>query len=151
MDIKSYVEFELKSTYEKLSELFDIPLEKVMEWVENPGDLSAKYWNKILEKSYHTIDFMEAYEKPNSSALNFDYSYLNKNEKNQITEIFDEFDAEYRCTCSRESYEKALISLGAGELDEMIAENKPIEMTCRFCDNKQTFTAEELRALRSQI
>ena len=64
-------------------------------------------------------------------------------------EIFDEFDTEYRCSCSRESYEKALISLGSAELTEMIDEGKPIEMTCRFCDNKQSFSVEELKILRS--
>ncbi len=66
-------------------------------------------------------------------------------------EVFDEFDTEYRCTCSRESYEKALISLGADELTEMIDEGKQIETTCRFCDNKQSFTVDELKALVKQI
>lgn len=122
MDIKSYVECELKSTYEKLSVLFDIPLEKVIEWAENPGDLSAKYWNKILEKSYHTIDFMEAYEKPNSSALNFDYSYLNKNEKNQITEIFDEFDLTY--VDNRITKYKNLVSIMQAKMIELIKKPK---------------------------
>ncbi len=64
-------------------------------------------------------------------------------------EVFDEFDTEYRCSCSRESYEKALISLGSDELTDMIDEGKPIEMTCRFCDNKQSFSVEELKMLRS--
>lgn len=66
-------------------------------------------------------------------------------------EVFDEFDTEYRCTCSRQSYENALISLGRDELNEMIAENKEIEMTCRFCDNKQIFSVDELKALAAQI
>lgn len=62
-------------------------------------------------------------------------------------EVFDEFDTEYRCTCSRNGYEKALISLGKEELNAMIAEGKPIEMTCRFCDNKQKFDVEQLAEL----
>lgn len=65
-------------------------------------------------------------------------------------EVFDEFDTEYRCTCSREGYERALISLGKDELSEMIAEGKPIEMTCRFCDNKQTFGTDRLTELLTQ-
>lgn len=65
-------------------------------------------------------------------------------------EVFDEFDTEYRCSCSREGYEKALISLGKDELSEMIAEGKPIEMTCRFCDNRQKFEVKELEELLSQ-
>ena len=60
-------------------------------------------------------------------------------------EIFDEFDCYYKCNCSREKFENALISLGEKELTEMISENKDFEMTCRFCDRKQSFTVEELK------
>ncbi len=65
-------------------------------------------------------------------------------------EIFDEFDTEYRCTCGRKAYERALISLGKKELDEMIAEGKPIEMTCRFCNRGESFTPEELSLLKKR-
>lgn len=66
-------------------------------------------------------------------------------------EVFDEFDTEYRCTCSRDGYEKALISLGREELVDMIKDGKDIEMTCRFCDNKQSFSVEQLSALAEQL
>ena len=62
-------------------------------------------------------------------------------------DVFDEFDTEYRCSCSREAYEKALISLGKKELQEMIDEGKPIEMTCRFCSRHETFTVDELNGM----
>ncbi len=62
-------------------------------------------------------------------------------------EIFDEFDTEYRCTCNRSAFERALISVGSEELSEMISEGKEIEMTCQFCDNRQTFNTDELKAL----
>ena len=65
-------------------------------------------------------------------------------------EVFDEFDTEYRCNCSRERFSKALISLGKAELSAMISEDKEIEMTCRFCDNVQKFTPDELVALLSE-
>lgn len=66
-------------------------------------------------------------------------------------EVFDEFDTEYRCICSRDGYEKALISLGREELVDMIKDGKDIEMTCRFCDNKQSFSVEQLSALAEQL
>jgi len=62
-------------------------------------------------------------------------------------DVFDEFDTEYRCSCSRGAYEKALISLGRKELGDMISEDKPIEMTCHFCNRHETFTVDELSAL----
>ena len=63
-------------------------------------------------------------------------------------DIFDEFDTEYRCPCSRAAYEKALISLGKKELQEMIDEGETIEMTCHFCSRRENFTVEELTALQ---
>lgn len=65
-------------------------------------------------------------------------------------EVFDEFDTEYRCTCGRTAYEKALISLGKKELDEMINDGKPIEMTCRFCNSHEEFTPEQLSELKKR-
>ncbi|MBQ9692853.1 MAG: Hsp33 family molecular chaperone HslO [Clostridia bacterium] len=65
-------------------------------------------------------------------------------------EVFDEFDTEYRCNCSRERFAKALVSIGKEELSAMISENKDIEMTCRFCDNVQSFTPSELTELLSE-
>ncbi len=62
-------------------------------------------------------------------------------------EVFDEFDTEYRCSCSRESFAKALVSLGRDELGDMIALGKEIEMTCQFCDNRQTFSCGEISEL----
>ncbi len=54
----------------------------------------------------------------------------------------------YRCGCSRERMERALISLGAKELDEMIEEDKGIDMACHFCRRLCHFTVGELRELR---
>ena len=62
-------------------------------------------------------------------------------------EIFDEFDTEYKCNCGRESFEKALISIGKTDLQSMIDEGKDIEMRCTFCDNVQKFTPAELAEL----
>lgn len=53
----------------------------------------------------------------------------------------------YRCDCSRERIERALISTGAVELSDMIDEDHGAEVTCRFCDKIYTFTEEDLRAL----
>ena len=62
-------------------------------------------------------------------------------------EILEQTPIEYRCDCSRERMERALISLGPEELRGIIDEQGGAELTCRFCDNVQTFTREELEAL----
>ena len=53
----------------------------------------------------------------------------------------------YKCTCSRERMERALISLGKKEISDIIEEQGSAEMTCRFCDNVYTFSREELGEL----
>lgn len=53
----------------------------------------------------------------------------------------------YRCDCSRERIERALISIGPEELNSMIEEDHEAEVCCRFCDKKYEFSEEELRLL----
>ena len=61
--------------------------------------------------------------------------------------VLDEFDAQYRCDCSRERVERALISMGLRELEEMAEEQEISEVCCHFCDKKYNFTRDEIRAL----
>lgn len=53
----------------------------------------------------------------------------------------------YRCDCSRERVERALISIGSDELSQMIEEDHGAEVTCRFCDKVYPFTEEDLQTL----
>ncbi len=62
-------------------------------------------------------------------------------------EVLEKRPIAYRCDCSRERMERALISLGREELRAMIDEQGSTELTCRFCDNVQRFSREELEAL----
>lgn len=62
-------------------------------------------------------------------------------------EILEESPIEYRCYCSRERMERALISLGRAELRSLIDEQGSAELCCQFCDNVQLFTREELEVL----
>lgn len=53
----------------------------------------------------------------------------------------------YKCKCSRERMEKALISIGKEELQALIDEQGEAEMSCHFCNNKYNFTKTELENL----
>ncbi len=56
----------------------------------------------------------------------------------------------YRCPCSRERVEQALLCIEESELEEMAQENKPVSVSCQFCGNEYLFTPEELRTLRAK-
>ena len=62
-------------------------------------------------------------------------------------EILDKIPTQFACNCSRERIEKALISIGKKELQEMIDEGKTIEMNCHFCNKNYPVTVEELKGL----
>ena len=53
----------------------------------------------------------------------------------------------YKCYCSRERVEAALISLGHKELQEIADEGKSFPVECQFCDTVYSFTPEDIRTL----
>ena len=64
-------------------------------------------------------------------------------------DVFDELDVDYKCNCSRERTDKALISIGKGEaykiLEEQAAEGKDyIELSCHFCDKTYKFNKNDI-------
>lgn len=61
--------------------------------------------------------------------------------------VIDRLPAHFHCNCSKERVKKALFSLGAKELKEMIKEAKPIEVNCQFCNSSYQFTPEELKEI----
>ncbi len=62
-------------------------------------------------------------------------------------EILDSHPVEYRCYCSRQRVERALISMGRDEMAAMLAEQGEADLTCQFCDEVYHFTKQELEAL----
>ena len=61
--------------------------------------------------------------------------------------ILESSEVEYRCYCSRERVERALLSLGADELASIVREQGGCQMSCQFCDTVYDFSAEELNAM----
>ena len=62
-------------------------------------------------------------------------------------EITDKIPASFYCNCSKDRVKKAIISIGKKDLNEMIAEGKPIEVKCHFCNTAYTFSIEELKEI----
>lgn len=62
-------------------------------------------------------------------------------------EITDTLPARFACNCSHERIEKAIISIGKKEIQEMIKEGKEVEVMCHFCNTAYKFSVEELKAI----
>ncbi len=63
-------------------------------------------------------------------------------------QILDDYLPAYRCDCSRERVERAVISLGKAQLDQLIEEDHGAELSCHFCGKRYAFSEQELRQIR---
>ena len=63
-------------------------------------------------------------------------------------EITEERAVQFACNCSKERIEKAMISIGKEERQQMIDDGEDIEVKCHFCNQAYHFTIEELEALQ---
>ena len=65
--------------------------------------------------------------------------------------FLDTQEVTYKCYCSRQRVESALISLGKKELQEIAADGKSFPVSCQFCDTIYEFTPEDIQALIASL
>ncbi len=81
-----------------------------------------------------------------------------KNNKELIMEIMKDFDVDileeidvrYECGCSKERMERAIVSIGREEIEDMIKEQGEAELVCQFCDRKYLFDKSALEKLKDK-
>jgi len=66
-------------------------------------------------------------------------------------EITETSNTMFYCNCSKDRVEKALISIGKAELQDMIEDGEPIEVKCHFCNKGYEFTIEDLKKISQKI
>ena len=62
-------------------------------------------------------------------------------------EINDKEPVRFYCNCTKDRVEKALISVGKKDIQEMVDDGKTIEVNCHFCGKDYGFSVEELKDL----
>ncbi len=65
--------------------------------------------------------------------------------------ILEKYALAFRCSCSRERVEAALISLGRKELSSLMAQEEETFVNCEFCRQQYVFSPEELARLVKEI
>lgn len=80
--------------------------------------------------------------------------------ESMLEEILQGFDvtfseertpASFSCNCSKERVSRALVSLGAKELEDIIADGEPIELNCHFCNTNYYFSIEDLLQIKNSL
>lgn len=65
--------------------------------------------------------------------------------------ILDSMVPEFKCDCSREKVEKAFISIGKKELENIYNEGKSEELKCHFCEKTYDFSHKEIGEILESI
>jgi molecular chaperone Hsp33 len=62
-------------------------------------------------------------------------------------DIMDKLPTTFECNCTKERVEKAIVSIGNKDIQEMIEDNEPIEVNCHFCNTHYHFSVDELKEI----
>lgn len=63
-------------------------------------------------------------------------------------DIKEKTETGFRCDCSKERVERSIASLNKKDKAEIIADGKPVEVKCQFCNKKYEFTIEDIKKLK---
>ncbi len=66
-------------------------------------------------------------------------------------EVMSRYPLRWHCPCSKERVTRALLTLGAAELRDMVEKDGKAEASCHFCNEEYLVSGEELGALVSQL
>lgn len=77
--------------------------------------------------------------------------------EDMLNKVFEGFDVDimektetgFRCDCSKERVERSLASLNKKDKEEIIADGKPVEVRCQFCNKKYEFSIDEIKKLKN--
>lgn len=61
--------------------------------------------------------------------------------------LFDATKVRFHCSCSRERTDGMLVGLGVDEVNDIVAEQGSVEITCEFCDSFYAYDAVDVVAL----
>ena len=67
--------------------------------------------------------------------------------KNFEVDVLYEQTIAYKCKCSRQRTESALMSIGIEDLEEMAADTKDTEVCCHFCNKRYSFTSDDIKKI----
>ena len=65
------------------------------------------------------------------------------------TQALEEIKPTFKCDCSKERMERALLTIGKVDLEEL-QKDEITQLECHFCDKKYSFTSNEIKELLKQ-
>ena len=113
----------------------------IVQLLPNASERTITYLEKIFSKYPSLNDLLSKYSLEDVLTLLFEDDY----------EILEKKQVSFKCQCSKDNFAKALITLGRKDLEDIINEDHKIETVCHYCEEKYTFTEEEIKKLIKEI
>ncbi len=65
--------------------------------------------------------------------------------------IREKSSTEYQCDCSKDRVEKALLTIGKTELQQLIDDGETVDMSCHFCNTHYEFSVEDVENILNNL
>lgn len=69
----------------------------------------------------------------------------------KLIELDHDYPIKYECRCNVERVKRSLTLLGLDDIDEILSENKPVEVTCEFCGRKYEVPPADVAEIRQKL
>lgn len=113
----------------------------IIQLLPNASENTISCIEEALKKYPSLNDLLEKHTLEEILSLLFPDNY----------EILEKMNAQFKCTCSKESFRRALITLGKKDLEEILNEDHKIETVCHYCEEKYVFDEDDIKELIKEI
>jgi len=105
----------------------------------------------IIKKLEDNISKIDSISSMLDSELSLKEIAVKVTGDNNVKIIEENIIPVYECDCSKEKFERGLISLGRKELADLVSEKDKIETICHFCNKKYVFDSDGIRKLLKEM
>lgn len=102
---------------------------------------------EVIEKIENKLKLLPTMTEMLSSGMTIEDIIYNISDD---VKILEKVDVQFKCNCSKERFERGLISLGKKEIEEIIKEDGKADTVCHFCNTHYLFTKEELEEIAAK-
>lgn len=109
----------------------------IIQVLPNASDSEISFIESKTDILTNFSDLLNKYNTEEILYLLFENNY----------KILDEVNVSFKCSCSKESFSRSLLTLGSQTLQEILNEDEHIETKCFYCNSKYDFNKEEIKLL----
>lgn len=109
----------------------------IIQVLPNASDSEISFIESKTDILTNFSDLLNKYNAEEILYLLFENNY----------KILDEVNVSFKCSCSKESFSRSLLTLGSQTLQEILNEDEHIETKCFYCNSKYDFNKEEIKLL----